>query len=135
MADAHETIEPQQVRLPLVEERLDISRSLIEEGRVRAETHVDSRDIAVDETLRGTRVRVERHAIDRVVDTAPPPRVENGRTILSVVEEVLVKRLRVVEEVHLIEEETEENVHATVTLRRSNVTVMRSDDGGATWTE
>ncbi len=53
-------------------------------------------------------------------------REEPGRLVVPVFEEVLVKRYRVTEEVHLITERSEQQYDETVTLRRNRVEVERS---------
>lgn len=111
--------------IPLIEERLEVRKELAETGHVRVSTRVMSEDKVVRETLAQTRVRVERHAVDRIVDAPPPVRSEGDRTVVFVVEEVMVKRYRIVEEVHMIVDRSEEPFEERVTLRRNEVTVER----------
>lgn len=117
----------QIIRLPIVEETLNVVKRRVETGRVRATSSVVSHAAAVREHLTTTSVRVERVPIDRFVDVAPLPRTEGLRTILSVTEEVLVKRIRVIEEVHLISEAHTDLHEEMVTLRRLDVTIERTD--------
>lgn len=113
------------LRIPVVEERLAIGKETIETGRVRIASRIVDDVRQVDETVESVRVRIERIAVDRLVDTAPPVRTQQGRTIISVTEEVLVKRIRVVEEVHLIEERITTPYTQDVTLRRTEIDITR----------
>lgn len=117
----------QFIRVPIVEEALVVDKQLVEAARVRVTSTATGEEVSVREHLTSTSVRVERVPVDRLVDVAPLPRTEGPRTILSVTEEVLVRRIRVIEEVHLIRETRTDLHEQTVTLRRLNVEVERTD--------
>jgi hypothetical protein len=113
----------QEERLPLVEERAVVSVRETEETvvpvRVRTREHAEE----VNETLRRQQVDVRRVPVDRIVEAAPEPRSEDGTTIYPVVEEVMVRRYRVIEELHVrISEETREH-RESVTLRRQEAEI------------
>lgn len=112
-------------RIPIVEERLEIGKKLTETGRLRLTSSVASEEAVVDETLVRVDVRVERVPVDLLVEDVPLVRAEAGRTIVPVFEEVLVRRYRITEEVHLISEQNEEPVKEQVMLRRTHVEVER----------
>lgn len=126
------------VRIPIVEERLHLAKERVETGRVRVSSTIHTEQITVNEELSSTSIRVERIPVDRLVDAAPQIRTEGDRTIMPIVEEVLIRRFRIVEEVHLIREVTTERYKEEVSLRRQEVAVERidvgrlagSDDGG-----
>lgn len=111
--------------VPITEERLRIAKENVETGRVRVTRNVSREEVMVREILAGVRYRVERVPVDRIVASVPPVRDELDRMVVPVTEEVLVKRFRVVEEIHLIPERTETPVEEQVTLRRTDVTVER----------
>lgn len=113
-------------RFLIVEEVLNVERQSLETGRVRVTSIVTNHEDAVREHLTTTSIRVERFPVDRLVDVAPPPRTEGSRTILSVTEEVMVKRVRVIEEVHLISETRTDLHEQTVSLRRLDVEIDRT---------
>ena len=96
---------------------------------VRAARTTTTVDSLVDEDLAREHVVVERVAVGRVVDEAPPVRQEGDVTILSVVEEVLVveRRLVLKEEVHLRRVRSTERHVETVKLRTQTVAVTRTD--------
>ena len=115
-------------KLPLVEEGLNVGKSVIETGRVQVATRVEERLETVRETLRRQDVVVERVPIGRFVDTPPPPRQEGDSWIIPVVEETLVleKRLLLKEEVHLIRTSRLEPFEQDVTLRAMHADVQRT---------
>ncbi|KAB0676183.1 YsnF/AvaK domain-containing protein [Aureimonas leprariae] len=116
--------------IDVVEETARIDKVEHVTGTVRVQLVTDT----VEETLRDAvskrSVSIERVPVDRMIDAVPEPRLENGVTILPVVEERLVveKRLFLVEEVHIRHETTSENVAIPVTLRQQRVVVERSSD-------
>ncbi len=114
------------VRLPEVEERLRIDKERVVTGRFVAASTVSKHDVTVNEPLETVTIRIERVPVGRFVDTAPVIRSEGDRTIVPVTEEVMVKRLRLVEEVHLIRERTIVPFEDEVTLRRLNVDIERT---------
>lgn len=115
----------EEVRIPVVEERLDVRKETVETGKVRLKSRVEEEEKRVSEVLRHERVRVERVPAERISEDAPEMREEADRLIVPVFEEVIVKRYRVTEEVHLIRERSEEPFEENVTLRRNRVEVER----------
>ena len=69
--------------------------------------------------------------MQRVVDGPVPVREENGTTIISIVEEVLVveKRLMLREEIHIRKQRIETHQPQRVTLRSEEVRVERIPSG------
>lgn len=114
-----------ETRIPITEERLQVGKETVETGRVRVRSRVEEEDRRIQETLAREDVRVERSAVNRLDDEPPRLREEHGRLIVPVFEEVLVKRYRIVEEVHLITERSEAPYEDTVTLRRNSVEIER----------
>ncbi len=111
------------MRIPVGRERIVVSKTEVERvaARVSLRTHVE--DVPVSETLRTERVEIERIPLDRIVAEPPAPRVEDGVTIIPVVEEVLVRQFRIIEEVRIVSHaETAEHTE-TVTLRRQEAVV------------
>lgn len=126
------------VTLPLIAETARIDKRAVETGRVRVSTRTETVDEVLRETLHTDMVGVTRVPIDRVIaegEIPPTTRMENGVTIIPVLEEVLVveKRLVLKEEVHIRQTTSGEAVEVPVTLRRQHAVIERvSDDGHVT---
>ncbi|MEP0548995.1 MAG: YsnF/AvaK domain-containing protein [Rhodothermales bacterium] len=116
-----------ELRVPIVEERLNVSKRVRETGRVRITKHVETRQEVVDEPLLREEVEVERVAVDRYIDAPVPVRSEGDTTIVPVFEEVLVveKKLLLKEELHITKRRTERRQPQDVTLRSERVEVER----------
>lgn len=122
------TARGEAVRIPLVEEKLRVSKRARETGRVRLTKHVDVREEVVDEPLIREEVEVERVPVDRYVDKPVPTRTEGETTIIPVMEEVLVveKRLRLKEELHVTRRRIEHRDPQRVALRSERIEVERT---------
>ena len=116
--------------IEVIEETARIDKVEHVTGTVRVRLVTDM----VEETLRGVvskrTVSVERVPVGQMVETVPETRVEDGVTVLSIVEErlVVMKQLFLVEEVRIRHVTTSEDVEIPVTLRQQRVVVERSSD-------
>jgi len=128
--DDPETIRP-QASIPVVEEVVNISKRKVITGSVRVEKSVESLEYIVSEDLRHESTEIERFVFDTEVDPDNPPqaRIENGVTIIPVLEEVLVveKRLILKEELHIRKTVSEVRSSQPVTLKKERLTYNRSD--------
>jgi uncharacterized protein (TIGR02271 family) len=124
---------PEEITVPVIEEYLSIGREVVETGRVRITKSVTQVPEAAVVPLVHEEVNVERVARNQYVDTAPTVRQEGDVTIIPVVREVLVKRLLVVEELHITKRRVETLETQQMVLRKEEVHVERlSPDGTAT---
>jgi uncharacterized protein (TIGR02271 family) len=115
--------------VPVVAETLDVGKRTVERT-VRISKTLETKDVTVEEPLRHEHVDVERVEVNRYVDGPVPVREENGTTIVSLVEEVLVveKRWLLREEIRVtrrVETETFRDVYA---LRREDIRIERDGD-------
>lgn len=119
------------VSIELAEEIARVGKRVVETGRVRVEIRTDTVEEPVAESLRRTRVEVERVAVNRTLEAGEPvPKARqeaDGTTVLPVLEEVLVVERRLVlrEEVRIRPVAEDETVRETVTLRRQRADVFR----------
>ena len=119
---------PDELILPLVEERAVVSKAEYETGVVRVSTRVETNEAVVHEALRRENVRIERVAIGREVSDIPTIRQEGDTVVYPVVEEILIieKRLVLKEELRISYEITTEAVDRSVTLRSVHADVERT---------
>lgn len=113
--------------VPVLVEELDVQKRLVETGKVRITKVIHEHEAVVDEPLFYDKVAITRVPMQRVVDGPVPVREENGTTIISVVEEVLVveKRLMLREEIHIRKQRIETHQPQRITLRSEEVQVER----------
>lgn len=116
--------EPER-RIPLVEERAHIEKRVVERNRVSIRTATTESQQVLSETLRSEHVDIRRVAVNQEVDELPSVREEGNVVIIPIVEEraVLVKRLVLVEELHVQRKVLQEPIQVPVTLRSTEVFV------------
>lgn len=125
--------DPAESIIPLHSEDVSIARRKAERD-VRIHIHTTRHDEVIDEPLVHETVEIERVAIGRPVDVAPPIREEGDTTIISVVEEVVVveRRLILKEEIRLHRVRTTEQHREVVTLRDQQIVIERAEPGEKT---
>ena len=113
------------LRVPLIAEEATVDKRAVISDRVRVTTATDTHDVTARDVVERGTLRVERVAVERLVDAPPPPREEGDTTIISLIEERLVveKRLFVVEEVRVTLDRTREAVAIPVTLRATRAVI------------
>lgn len=118
--------------IELVEERAEIGIRSTHTGTVRVRTETVSDRLSQPVELDRDRVEVDHVPVGEFVEAMPETRVENGVTIVPVVEEqiVVTKRLFLKEEVHIRRSRSTETVEVPVELKRQTVTVERLDADG-----
>ena len=119
--------------IPVVEERLEVTRERIETGRVRIRKSVEAREVVVDDPLKRETIRVEHVPINQVVTgDVPQVREEGDVTVIPILEERIVTRteLVLVEEVRIHRDHSEYHDPQRVTLRKEVVAVERFGEDG-----
>jgi uncharacterized protein (TIGR02271 family) len=113
--------------IPLMEERLSVSKRQVESGRVRVHVTVEERVEIVNEQLLQDDLQIERVPCNRRVTEVPQVRVEGDTTIVPVVEEVVVveKALVLVEEIRISRRSIAKQSEIPVTLRAERATIER----------
>lgn len=131
-SESHQTAtqpESSQLNIPVVEEKLNIERQIVEKGKVKIRKRVAKKSELLDVPEIHENVKVERIPINRLIETAPPPiRYEGSTMIISVLrEEVIVtKRLVLVEELHVNKEQTEVHNPQEIGLLKEEIEIERT---------
>lgn len=118
----------ENVSIPVIEERLKIDKEIVETGSVHISKKVHEKEETID--LPGSReeLDIERVAINKYVEEAPPAiRHEGDKMIIPVLREVAVveKRLVLVEELHVTKRQVKTEDRQSVTLRKEEVNIDR----------
>jgi uncharacterized protein (TIGR02271 family) len=108
--------------IPVIEEEIDVSKRKVDTGVTRITKRVYQREEVIDEPLLKEEVHVERVAVNRYIEEPVAIRREKEKTIIPVLEEVLVveKRLLLKEELHVSKRTTE--------VRNPQEAVVRSEE-------
>ena len=115
--------------IPLLEERLSLTKRKVESGRVRVRVNVEERQETVTDEIVRDELQVQRVPRNVRVSEEPHVRLEGNTTIVPVVEERLVveKVLVLVEEIHISRTSTTETKQIPVSLRTERASVERDD--------
>ena len=121
-----------ELRVPIVEERLDVQKRPTAAGEVLVHARVEETEERIPVSLAREEVEVQRVALNRVLDAAQPPpatRTEGEWLIVPVIEDELVVQKRVVlrEVVRIRTRRTIEQREVRDTVRRRRVEI---DDSG-----
>lgn len=132
-ADRMNVTTGEQIVVPVVAEELSVSKRTVEQGMVRITKTVTEHVGTVDLPLMEEQTQVERVAVNRIIETAPPVRYEGDVMIVSLVEEVVVveKRLMLREELRISKRQVETRKPQQVTLRREEATIERFRHDGS----
>lgn len=119
--DANEAV------LPLLAEEVEVSKQVVETGRVQVTRVTHQHEQLIDELLAVETAEIERTPIGRQVDVMPAIREEGDAIVVPIVEEVLVveRRLFLKEEVRIRRVRSTERHQETVTLRHHEAVVTR----------
>ena len=113
--------------IPLLEEVVRVEKRTIETGRVNLSINTEEKAERLLDELVADRVDITRIPIGRFVDVAPEPRQDGDATIIPLVEEVMVKRLFLREEVRIARRREVTGLDETVILRRQTASVERAE--------
>ena len=116
----------ESVTVPIIEEqvRIDVAEQVT--GKVRIVKSVTSETVQVEEPYTQENVSIERIAINEFVDEVPPAvRYEGNVMIVPVLQEVLVKKILLVEELRVTTAIKSSSESKEVTLRKESVDIQR----------
>ncbi|HEY5865522.1 MAG TPA: YsnF/AvaK domain-containing protein [Candidatus Tectomicrobia bacterium] len=113
--------------VPVLAEELEVQKRRVETSTVRLTKVIHEREVEINAPLWREEVEVTRVPMQRVVEGPVPVREEDGTTIISRVEEVLVveKRWMLREEIHIRQQRREIHQPQRITLRSEEVQVER----------
>jgi uncharacterized protein (TIGR02271 family) len=113
--------------IPVVEEHLHIGTSLVETSRVHVSKKVIEEPYDANISVLREEVTVEKKSINQLIEGEPPAiRQEGSTTIIPVIKEVVVKRLFLIEEIHVTKHQTEHTLPVHERLRREEISIERS---------
>jgi uncharacterized protein (TIGR02271 family) len=119
-----------EIKIPIIEKQLIVSKQLIEKASVRITKEVTHSEEVVQTGGFEETLTVVSIPMNIYVENAPPPvRYEGDTLIIPVLREeiVVVKRLLLVEELHVTKNSIQTTAEQAVSLRKESITVIRTD--------
>lgn len=120
-----------EITIPVVEEKMNVSKKEVEQGGVRVHKYVKERPVEADVTLRQEQVRVDRRPVDRpatagIGDTFKETTIDVTQ---KAEQAVINKEARVVEEVVVRKDVGQRTEKVRDTVRRTDVEVEKMGTG------
>lgn len=115
--------------IPVMTEEVIVDRKVVEKGGVIIEKKVTGEEISLDIALSDEKIKLERVPVNKYLDSRPENRYEGDTLIIPVIKEVMVKRLLLVEEVHITKEVRTINKQENVTLKKEEITIKNIERG------
>jgi stress response protein YsnF len=125
--DADRIQDKNQVAVPLHTEEVSVAKRRVVTGQVRVGIVTKKTEQLVDELLDHEHVEIERTAIGKQVDKAPPVREEGDTLIIPILEEVVVveRRLVLKEEVRVRRTREKQPYQERVVVRKQEAVITR----------
>ena len=116
-----------QVIVPLRAEEVSVAKRRVVTGQVKVGTITRESEQLVEELLEHEHVEVERTAIGKQVDKAPPVREEGDTLIIPILEEIVVveRRLLLKEEVRVRRTREKQPYQERVVVRKQEAVITR----------
>jgi len=114
--------------IPIIEEQLRIDKKIIKKARYTFDKEVAEEQVELNIPLNQEHITIEKKEINQYVETAPPAvRYEGDTMIISVLREeaVIVKKLMLVEELHVTRHSSEEMHSSTHTVRKEKIIINK----------
>lgn len=103
--------------IALHEEQVQVNTKKINVGVTSIATRTEAREEEITIPLISVDVDIERIPVDEIVDTIPMVRNDGETTIIPICEEIMVKRVRIIEEIRVTRRKTAHMHKETVSLR------------------
>jgi uncharacterized protein (TIGR02271 family) len=122
-----QTNDKDQVVVPLHAEEVSVAKRRVVTGQVKVGTITRESEQLVEELLEHEHVEVERIAIGKQVDKAPPVREEGDTLIIPILEETVVveRRLLLKEEVRVRRTREKQPYQERVVVRKQEAVITR----------
>jgi uncharacterized protein (TIGR02271 family) len=121
------TQDKDQVVVPLHAEEASVAKRRVVTGQVKVGTVTRESEQLVEELLEQEHVEIERTAIGKEVDKAPPVREEGDTLIIPILEEIVVveRRLLLKEEVRVRRTREKQPYQERVVVRKQEAVITR----------
>jgi uncharacterized protein (TIGR02271 family) len=114
--------------IPIIQEQLHISKQVVETGTVSLSKKIVEEAYETELSVYKEDLIVERKPINEYIKgDLPKTRTEGETTIVPIIKEVIIKRLLLVEEVHITMRKTETVVPVNEVLRKEEITITRNN--------
>lgn len=111
------------------QEGIDISKKVVDRRKISLHKSVNTETVSHDIPLLRDNIRIEHITFNKEVAEIPKIREKGNMIIIPVIEEVAVvtKKIMLVKEIHITNEQTEKIEHIETSLRKESVTIDKKE--------
>jgi uncharacterized protein (TIGR02271 family) len=111
------------------QEGIDISKKVVDRRKISLHKSVNTETVSHDIPLLHDNIRIEHITFNKEVAEIPKIREKGNMIIIPVIEEVAVvtKKIMLVKEIHITNEQTEKIEHIETSLRKESVTIDKKE--------
>jgi len=134
MGDLMNNNENASSSIPVIQEKVNVEKKIIEKGRVKILKTVKEESEVLNVPAISEQVHIERVPVNKIVESVPEPvRYEGNTMIIPVLQEVTVieKKLLLVEEIHVTKTSVSSEEAKEITLRKEEINIERGDNKDA----
>jgi uncharacterized protein (TIGR02271 family) len=117
--------------MPVVQEKVNVGKKIIEKGRVKISKIVKEESEVLNLSTTTEQVHIKRVPVNQIVENAPEAvRYEGDTMIIPVLQEVTVieKKLLLVEEIHVTKTSVSSEEVKEIALRKEEIKIERNDN-------
>jgi uncharacterized protein (TIGR02271 family) len=114
--------------IPVIQEQLHITKQVIESGTISISKKIIEENYDAELSVYHEDLVVERIAKNEYIEgDLPKIRTDGDTTIIPVIKEIIIKRIMLIEELHITKRKTDALVPVHEVLRKEEITISRSD--------
>ena len=115
--------------IPVIHEEVIVQKNIVDRGKVTIKKNVSNSEELINIALVHEEIDIIKIPVNQVVDIAPEAiRYDGDTMIISVLKEVPVVALMLVEEIHISKRKVTTVKEQTITLRKEEVIINKTGD-------
>jgi uncharacterized protein (TIGR02271 family) len=118
--------------IPVIQEQLHITKQVTESGTISISKKIIEENYDAELSVYHEDLIVERIAKNEYIEgDLPKIHTDGDTTIIPVIKEIIIKRIMLIEELHITKRKTDALVPVHEVLRKEEITISRSDSPSA----
>jgi uncharacterized protein (TIGR02271 family) len=114
--------------IPVLKEEVVVDKETVERGGVIIEKKTETEEISLDMPLLSEEIDIVRIPVNQYIDSYPETKNDGNELIVPVVKEVIIKKLLLVEEIHITKKQKAETRNQKVKIKKDKVIITRKEE-------
>jgi uncharacterized protein (TIGR02271 family) len=120
--------EDKDIVIPVLREEVEVDKRIVERGGVIIEKKTETEEISIDMPLLSDEINIEKISINQYIDSYPETKQDDQEIIIPVVKEVIIKKLLLVEEIHITKNKTTVTKNQKIKIKKDRVEITRKEE-------